>query len=183
MTNNRGKYYSYYDSRSKKLIRINRVKLESGMICQILYRSKDKITKRLNPAKLYYVLILHPSYFSNNKYRTHCLRLDNIQPNYFEKLIEDVGLVESKTVLKIKKFKLDQLLLYENKAKMFYLSKLKANMKLKYENSYREFNYLQIADVKVIDFLFHKPKILLEKKTNQSISNIELSLFIFKNIF
>ena len=57
-----GKYFSYYQKRSKKYVQIDRVHLESGMLCLMTYRSKDKKTKRLLPAQQYYVLILHPSF-------------------------------------------------------------------------------------------------------------------------
>jgi hypothetical protein len=146
----KGKYYNQYIRCIKRRFNIPKGNLESGMLVELRYYTRNKTTKKPNPVRKYLVLILHPNY---KKY-IHCLRLDNVKPLFFKRLYEKTGIVTCDYNSKCERLNVKQLLLEQKDAKKFYIKELRPKMKLQFGKSYRTFKYsqLRISSLYFFDF-------------------------------
>ncbi len=110
-------YTSRHRSNMKDPTKLNKSKLERGMVAKIRYRKKDGVQRD------YFVFVLQPDF----KMRFHCLDLKHCKPQDFKELAEDLDEVFS-TTKGIRKLDLTKLRI-EEASKAFYSGVIK-NKKL-----------------------------------------------------
>jgi len=123
------KYTNQYLRAVKRRFSIGKMKLEAGMVVEIRYVVKGENKK----VHKYMVLILNPNY---KKY-LHCLRISEIKPVWFKRLVEQVGLESCEALPQCDRLNVQQLALDEKNSRRFYYKHLKKDMHRKYNDSYR----------------------------------------------
>ena len=127
-----GPYYTWYSSRSRVSYPIQPTQIESGMLLDVFYASKNKPEEKskISVARKYIILVLHPRWISENgkDYFLHALTLEYIKGPDFYKFTEDIGLSYAENFKKIKKLRVPKFDMRKEEAKKFYLTEVKIRM-------------------------------------------------------
>ena len=132
-------YTSRHRSSMKDPTKLNKSKLERGMVAKIRYRKKDGVQRD------YFVFVLQPEF----KARFHCLDLKHCKPQDFKELAEDLDEVFS-TTKGIRKLDLTKLRI-EEASKAFYSGVIK-NKKL--QVGYRTLIEKNVGQITVYNYDF-----------------------------
>lgn len=140
----------------KKSVNLRLADLQKGMIVEARYSPMTNEGKKGKPNE-YMFLILNPSYKTPGTLRpkVHALSMDMFSPQTLNDLAEDIGVryipkFQKKVGLDVPK------LIMEQSSQRFYSSKIRREIKTKYENSYRTLLPKNFSRIKLIDYKFNK---------------------------
>lgn len=161
-------YLSHYRSRIAKKYAIPRTFLEAGLLCELFYKSEYA-----KLPKYYYVLILHPGFGPFPHKLLHALTLEHLQPMYFDKFVDEIGLEYSKYMKTIRRVAIEKLVMDKKDSKKFYLHELKRRLNTSFDNTYRTFNTMNLRGIRVIDYKFNDSKDILQESFNKQMKKSE----------
>ena len=126
---------------------INKTALTKGMIVRMRYKRLD------GKSKEYWVLILQPRWRgpTDENYLIHALNLDALPIAEFFRLVEETGVIGSKSLWKDRRLDVEKLQL-DMSSRRFYNSNLKDAKVL--GSAYRTYLFKNVASVRVCDYNF-----------------------------
>jgi hypothetical protein len=158
-------YTSHYKTRILGKYTIPRTFLESGLLCELYYKPLDSRT-----FKYYYVVILHPGFGPFPHKLMHALTLEHMNPMYFDRFVDDVGLEYSIHMKTIRKVAIEKLIMDKKDSKKFYLTELKRRLNTSFDNTYRTFNTMNIKMIRALDYKFTNQKDILQDSYNKQMA-------------
>lgn len=154
----KGQWYNHYLSRINKKYFCLRTMTESGTICEIRYKSASSgITRN------YFCLMLNNGWGPHPRKKTHLLSLEYLPPKLFDEFVEQVGLEFSSLFKKVRKLKIEKLLMERKDAGRFYIKEIKPDIDTMFKNTYRTFSIENIQRINVLDFKFKNKRKILNK--------------------
>lgn len=141
---------------STKSVNLRLSDLQKGMIVAARYSPMTNEGKK-GKANEYMFLILNPSYKTPGTViaKVHALSMDLFSPGVLDKMAEDIGVryipkFQKKVGLDVPK------LIIEQSSQRFYSSKIRKEIKTKYENSYRTLLPKNFSQIRLVDYKFSK---------------------------